>query len=516
MGSVSVNDRRVGAVTFFYVCSRFSRWQHEASLLQSAPMKFPALLISLAAATSIAFADDFEMRTFSASDGAKLPYRLLTPKNYDKAQKYPLVVFLHGAGERGDNNTSQLKHGAPMFAKPENREKYPCFVFAPQCPSRDTWSAVKGWTDPVSFTDEPKAPLKLAFAAIDALQKEYSIDPDRLYVTGLSMGGFGSWDIISRQPERWAAAAPVCGGGDPAKVVAAKNVAIWAMHGMQDEVVPVARSREMIDALKTAGASPLYSEYPYVKHDSWTTAYGEPELLPWMFAQRRGQIIPWEKIAEPMSQPPSSLFPGAGTTQSGLWFRNLWKGRRTQWQKDRDQDEGAIVFFGDSITQGWQTLARDFPNLKTANRGIGGDTTRGLRYRAKDDVIAVKPKAVSILIGTNDLDQGTEPEVVAENLKVIVADLLAANPKLPIVINKVMPRGARPGYFPDKIKKLNALYEAAFSGNPQITFCDTWTLFEVADGQCAKEEFPDMLHPNAEGYTKWKNALTPIFAKIGL
>lgn len=349
-----------------------------------------------------------------------------------------------------------------------------------------------------------------------ALSKEFSIDPDRLYVTGLSMGGYGTWDLLSRMPDRVAAAVPICGGGDPGHIAGAKGVAIWAVHGVEDPTVPLIRSQEMIAAVKAAGGAPLFSEYPYLKHDSWTTAYGEPELLHWMFAQRRGAVVPWEKVASPFAQPPSSLCPGAGPMQSGLWFRPLWQGRREQWAKDVEKDHGAVVFFGDSITQGWGSLDKDFPNLKVANRGISGDTTRGLRYRVHGDVIAVNPKAVSVLIGTNDLDQGGEPEVIVENLKTIVADLLKTNGKLPIIVNKVMPRGAKPGKYPEKIHALNALYEQAFAGNPQITFCDTWSLFDAGNGQCKKEEFPDMLHPNSVGYGKWAEALRPIFAKLGL
>ncbi len=479
-------------------------------------MKFPAGLLAFAVSTLCAHADEFSARTFTGQDGATLPYRLLTPKNYDAAQKYPLVVFLHGAGERGDDNEAQLRHGAPLFLKPEVRDNFPCFVFAPQCPKEQTWSAVKGWTEGASWSEEPKPAMKLAFGAIHALAEEFSFDPDRLYITGLSMGGYGTWDLLSRFPERIAAAAPICGGGDPSHIAGAKGVAVWAFHGVEDPTVPLARSQEMIAALKAAGGSPLYSEYPYVKHDSWETAYGEPELLPWMFAQRRGKVVPWEKIASPFSQPPSELLPGKGPMQSGLWFRPLWHGRREQWSKDIEKDQGAVVFFGDSITQGWGTLAKDFLNMKVANRGISGDTTRGLRYRVRGDVIAVKPKAVSILIGTNDLDQGSEPEVIVENVKAIIADLLDSNPKLPIVINKVMPRGTKPGKFPEKIKTLNGLYEQAFAGNSQITFCDTWSIFEIGNGQCRKEEFPDMLHPNEAGYTKWAAALRPIFAKLKL
>ncbi|MEI9896051.1 MAG: prolyl oligopeptidase family serine peptidase [Chthoniobacter sp.] len=168
------------------------------------------------------------------------------------------------------------------------RDQYPCFVVAPQCPPEQTWSAVKGWTGPNAFEEEPTAPMKLLLGALDGLLKEFSVDQDRLYVTGLSMGGYGTWDLLTRQPQRWAAAAPICGGGDASRIAPAKGVALWAFHGVLDPTVPVVRTQEMIAALEAAGGKPLYSEYPYVKHDSWNIAYGEPELLPWMFAQKRG------------------------------------------------------------------------------------------------------------------------------------------------------------------------------------------------------------------------------------
>jgi len=481
-------------------------------------MKTIALLLTLFTAVLCVRADEYEARTFTAVDGATLPYRLLIPKNYDKAQKYPLVLFLHGAGERGDNNTDQLKHGAPLFLKPEVRDKFPCFVIAPQCPKDQTWSPVKGWTSPDTFHEEPNPPLKLALAALEAVSKEFTVDADRLYITGLSMGGYGTWDAITRAPQKWAAAAPVCGGGDATRIAAAKLVPVWAFHGLNDPTVPVERSRELILMLKGALApAVLYSEYPYIAHDSWTTAYGEPQLLPWMFAQRRGQPpVSFVKVAGELEQPPSSEMPGAGTMQSGLWFRALWKDHRTKWAAAKDADQGAVVFFGDSITDGWGSLAKDFPNLKVANRGIGGDTTRGLRGRLQGDVLDLHPRAVSILIGTNDLDQGTEPNVVADNLHAIIAALHKADPNMPIIINKVMPRATKPGLFPEKIRALNDFYTAAFKDDPKITFCDTWTIFDAGDGQCKKEEFGDMLHPNEAGYAKWTAALTPIFEKLNV
>lgn len=460
--------------------------------------------------------DEYQARTFTSPEGATLGFRLLAPKNYDAKQKYPLVIFLHGAGERGSDNAVQLKHGAPLFVKPEVREKYPCFVIAPQCPPEQKWVDID-WTSDTPKQPELSPTMRLVLGALEAVQKEFSVDADRLYVTGLSMGGYGTWDLITRFPERWAAAVPVCGGGDKAVAVRAKAVPIWAFHGLEDTAVKPARSQEMVAAIVAAGGRPLFSEYPYVKHDSWTIAYGEPELLPWLFAQKRGQPeVAFATTARSFAQPPSNQFPGAGPVQPGLWFRPLWRDRREQWSKDREKDQGAVVFFGDSITQGWGALAKDFPNFKVANRGISGDTTRGLRYRLQVDVLDLHPKAVAMLIGTNDLDQGAEPAVVAENLKAIVAALHRANPAMPIVISKVMPRGAKPGKFPEKIRALNALYEAAFRNDKLVTFCDTWALFDDGTGQCKKEEFPDLLHPNAAGYAKWVEALTPIFTKLKL
>ena len=492
-------------------------------------MKIPAfILTTLLAVLASAFAqtpnekknpaDEYEARKHVATDGQTLNYRLLKPLNYDATKKYPVVLFLHGAGERGDDNVSQLKHGAPLFLKPEVREKYACFVVAPQCPAEQKWADIDWSSDTPTQPEKLSPSMALVLSAIELLQKEFSIDPDRLYVTGLSMGGYGTWDLITRFPEKWAAAAPVCGGGDKRKAALAKSVPIWAFHGVEDNAVKLVRTVEMIDAIKAAGGNPLFSEYPYLGHDSWTTAYGEPEFLPWLFTQRREQpAVAFEKIARPFAQPPSNQAPGAGPMQSGLWFRGLWQGRRSEWDKAKAADQGAVVFFGDSITQGWGSLAQDFPKLKVANRGISGDTTRGLLARIRGDVLDVHPRAVSMLIGTNDLDQGGTPEVIAENMKAIVAKLHQADPKMPIVLNKVMPRGPKKERnFPELIPKLNALYEAAFKDDPLVTVQDTYALFVNAEESVNNDEFPDLLHPNGAGYAKWTTALQPIFEKLKL
>lgn len=222
-----------------------------------------------------------------AAGGAKLLYRLLTPHAYDPQLKYPLVLFLHGAGERGDDNVRQLVHGMNEFASDENRAKYPCFVMAPQCPREQKWVEVDWSARGHAMPAEAAEPLRLALAAIAALETEFSIDPARIYVTGLSMGGYGTWDAVARYPGRFAAAAPICGGGDPAQAPKFAALPLWAFHGGKDGVVKPERSREMIAALQAAGGSPKYTEYPDAGHDSWTATYRNPEFLAWLFAQRR-------------------------------------------------------------------------------------------------------------------------------------------------------------------------------------------------------------------------------------
>lgn len=231
--------------------------------------------------------DRFEARVFTGADGGKLNYRLLKPKDYDPNRKYPLVLFLHGAGERGDDNAKQLVHGANDFASDEVMAKYPAFFVAPQCPTGQKWVEVDWGADSHTMPKEPSQPLGLTKAALAALEKEFSIDADRVYVTGLSMGGYGSWDAIQRWPKVFAAAAPVCGGGDPAGAKAMASIPIWAFHGSADTAVKPQRSRDMIAAIKAAGGSPKYTEYPGVGHNSWAQTYSNPEFYAWLFAQKR-------------------------------------------------------------------------------------------------------------------------------------------------------------------------------------------------------------------------------------
>jgi lysophospholipase L1-like esterase len=208
--------------------------------------------------------------------------------------------------------------------------------------------------------------------------------------------------------------------------------------------------------------------------------------------------------------------PGAGPLRRYDWFRDLWRSKRSTWHKRTSDDAGAVVFLGDSITQGaGDDFTGAFGKLKVANRGISGDTTRGMLIRLADDVLALKPQAVVILAGTNDLEEGAEPKVIAENMKLIVAGLKNHNAKMPIVLCKVFPSSAKKSRPAEKIKQLNDLYAEAAKGDPQVIVLETWLPFANTEGDAKEAEFPDLLHPNAAGYAKWVAALRPIFATLG-
>lgn len=217
----------------------------------------------------------------------KLPYRIAT---LGEGEKLPLVVFLHGAGERGDDNEAQLKHGMKDMVGWCRKEKEACRIFAPQCAGDGWWSNLEGnfrGKEPLTLKAEPGWCMAMVFEVIDELVKEGKADPDRIYITGLSMGGFGTLDAISRRPEFFAVAMPICGGGDPKQAVKYKDVPLWVFHGGKDKTVPTALSEAIVAAVKEAGGDPQFRVYPEAGHDSWSATYSDPKVLKWLFAQKK-------------------------------------------------------------------------------------------------------------------------------------------------------------------------------------------------------------------------------------
>ena len=228
-----------------------------------------------------------QAREWKAPDGTLVRYRWSAPETLEPGKTYPLVLFLHGAGERGTDNAAQLKHGVGPILAGADKLKQPCFLIAPQCPRDRWWAPIQRETMRLSEADKPNSLLESVLALVDETIKTQPVDTKRFYVTGISMGGYATWDLLGRVPGRIAAAVPICGGGDPALVAKFKDIPIHAFHGEADSVVPVRTTREMIDALEKAGGKPEVTYYPGVNHDSWTRTYDDPALIRWLFDQRQ-------------------------------------------------------------------------------------------------------------------------------------------------------------------------------------------------------------------------------------
>lgn len=229
----------------------------------------------------------FSYNTF-ANKGDTLRYRQLYP-DADPLRKYPLVIFLHGSGERGNDNDAQLKWGVSNFATDENMKMHPALVIAPQCPANMNWSNFSNTknTTALQLMPTPSKPMELLIALIKQLTKTLPVDTNRIYITGLSMGGFGTYDAIARYPNLFAAAVPVCGGGDTSKASTIAKIPMWIFHGAEDAAVSPLYSLKMLDALTKAGAHPGFTQYPEVGHFSWLAAYSDTMMLEWLFRQHK-------------------------------------------------------------------------------------------------------------------------------------------------------------------------------------------------------------------------------------
>lgn len=252
----------------------------------------------------------FVTRTFTNSQGLSLTYYLYVPYNYTPLHRYPLVLLLHGGGERSNPDWTAAEKKAVLFNQPyvqvwtpgysvpygpHIQQRWPCFVVIPQLSYGQYWVNAPVGGGSYIQTPQPTPWLLMAKEIVDSLQKEYmGIDPGRLYITGLSLGGYGVWDAIERWPTYFAAAIPIAGAGDPSKAAAIKNLPIWAFQGSADTVVPVSGSRDMISALDAASGHPRYTEYPGAGHTVWGYVYGTtgtnqntPGVMSWLFSRKQ-------------------------------------------------------------------------------------------------------------------------------------------------------------------------------------------------------------------------------------
>jgi predicted peptidase len=245
------------------------------------------LLVSITG-FSIAQENKFSANTFINNNGDTLKYRFLFP-DYSKDIKYPLVIFLHGSGERGSDNSAQLKWGVMNFASDQNMALHPCFVIAPQCPMNDSWEGgdYDQKTFQFAYRENPTKSMQLLKQLIDEIIKKFQVDQSRIYITGLSMGGIGTFDAMIRYPDLFAAALPVCGGGDIEKIKSAYKLPVWIIHGAKDAALDQRLSLNMYTSLLETGGHPGLSIYPEVGHFVWLQAYSDPLIMQWLFNQHK-------------------------------------------------------------------------------------------------------------------------------------------------------------------------------------------------------------------------------------
>lgn len=236
--------------------------------------------------------DHFDRGKIELSE-TNMPFRILKPKDLDPAKEYPLILFLHGSGERGTDNQLQLKHGGSFFASDSIREKYPAFVVFPQCPPGKNWHTGNYIMGPsfrlYTFPKEKKEnqQLKMVEYILRSLQEKYKIDQNRIYLGGLSNGAMGTYELVRRNPDRFAAAVAICGGANPAIADRLKSPSWWIFHGDMDNVVSFELSVNMFYAIRALNPDVKLTIYEGVKHDSWTNAFAEPGLMEWLFSKQK-------------------------------------------------------------------------------------------------------------------------------------------------------------------------------------------------------------------------------------
>jgi lysophospholipase L1-like esterase/poly(3-hydroxybutyrate) depolymerase len=395
--------------------------------------------------------------------GQDFPYRLLAPTEIVEGTRYPLVLFLHGAGERGSDNQAQLRHFPERMVEEEYRKRFPCFLLAPQCPSNSDWApSARGLAQGGPTSEGPTEPMQAAIKALGEVLRDNPIDPDRVYLTGLSMGGGGTWDLAVRHPDWFAAAVPICGGGDAtgADRLAGLPLSVW--HGSDDTLVVPGRSQEMVDAIKAVGGNVRYTELPGVGHGSWVKAYDLDQAVDWMFKQRRDSNddldIAIAQLAAVMNQGERVAFLGDSITQAG-------------------NNPGGYV---DTIRKG---LNKTKPDLKVIPAGISGHKVPDLLSRYQKDVIEPGATLVFIYIGINDVwhsdwDKGTPPEEFESGLHQLIRDFRKSGAEVVLATPSVIGEKPHGENRLDKMLDEFAEISRRVAREEGITLCDLQLAFE--------------------------------------
>jgi len=425
-------------------------------------------------------------------EGKTLQYRILKPVDFDETKKYPLHLFLHGAGERGDDNEAQLVHGSELFIK-ENK-KHPAVVIFPQCPADDYWAQTKS---------EPGWAMSAVMSLLDEMMQEVYIDKSRIYLGGLSMGGMGTFELLSRRPDTFAAATAICGGGNIENVaIWAEKTPMWIFHGDADRVVPSFYSKTIFEAMLKKGVEPRFSLYKNTGHGSWTNAFAEADFFDWIYSHQKEVET---KAKEEDCTPEWLKFSEASL---------LGKYRLENAIKIVQDNSQSTVFMGDSITEGWMDASPDFWNAhpQFINRGTGGHTTSQMLVRFRQDVIDLKPKTVVIFAGTNDIAGNTgvtSLETIANNIYTM-ADL-AQKHNIQVIIASVLPAYDypwKPGIEPaGKIIRLNEMLKAFAKANHHA-YLDFHTQMKDSRNGLQEAYTYDMVHCTAQGYQKMEEILS--------
>jgi poly(3-hydroxybutyrate) depolymerase/lysophospholipase L1-like esterase len=421
-----------------------------------------------------------EAKIWTSPKGGTLPYRLYSPENAD-GKMLPLVVLLHGAGERGTDNSKQLVHGA--YELMDYAKTVPFYAIFPQCPSGDNkkWANLD-WSKHGHSLNQETDLVRMVFEIIDETEKTLKIDPDRIYICGISMGGYGTWDMLCRKPSRFAAGLVCCGGGDAKTAARAlTHKPIWVVHGDRDGAVPYTNSVEMVNAIKAAGGKKIkFTTLEGWGHCIWEWAFGNKEILDWMFAQKR--------IHPDFCQ--NNRYAEANAAVS----------------------PGKIVLFGDSITDNWPNRRKEFfEKYGFVGRGISGQTTVDMLGRFQQDVIALKPKAVAILAGTNDMaeNRGYSTPALAKANIASMCDIAKAH-GIKVYICSVTPvnkYGWRPAIDNAalRVKALNELLKT-YAAENNIDYIDYYSQLVDKTGGMGKNA-NDGVHPNAIGYAVMEKIL---------